>query len=200
MKSLIKNIAVFIFLTFAVSAFVACTKTISTPLGSPAAGTASDAVKSNNFPPVSSSIMQAEIKELDGKTFKLEDKRGKVVLVNLWAIWCGPCVEEMPALDALQEKYKDKNFEVLGLNAGGEDGEEEPAENIKSFAAKKPVNYHLAYADPKLMNDLMKISKQGGIPQSFLIDREGKLRGVFFGGGQRIINEVRETTDKVLSE
>lgn len=194
MKSLVKNIAVFIFLTFAVSGFIACTKSTG------AVDNSTAAAKSNNFPPVSSSIMQTEIKELDGKTFKLEDKRGKVVLVNLWAIWCGPCVAEMPALDALQEKYKDKDFEVVGLNAGDEDGEEEPAENIKSFAEKKPINYHLAYADPKLMNDFMKISKQGGIPQSFLIDREGKLRGVFFGGGQRIINEVKETIDKVLSE
>lgn len=193
MKDILKNIAVFVFLTFAVSAFVACTKT-STSSGD-------NAVKSNSdFPPVPSGVMQASVKELDGGAFKLEDKRGKVMLVNLWAIWCGPCVQEMPAFEELQQKYQDKNFEVVGLNIGGEDSDEESADAIKSFAEKKKIDYHLAYSDAKLTNDFMKISKQGGIPQSFLIDREGRLRGVFFGTNANIISKIRESIEKVVVE
>ncbi len=62
------------------------------------------------------------------------------------------------------------------------------------------LNYTLAYADSKLMNELLKISKFNGIPQSYMIDREGKLRGVFTGGGAKVINQLKETAEKVINE
>lgn len=188
MKNLMKNVAVFAFLIFAASNFVGCSKSASSQSGAAKDETA--------YPPAPTAIMQAEIKDIDGKTFKLEDKRGKTVLVNLWATWCGPCRSEMPELVALQEKYRDRNFEIVGLDS---DTEETP-EQIKSFAQTMKLNYRLGYAEPKLMNDFLKISKSGGIPQSFLIDGEGRLRGTFFGVNSKVMNDLKETIGKVVGE
>ena len=195
MKYLLKNAVVFIVLTFVSSSLISCTNTASSSKASPD-NTNSAASKSSEFPPVSASLMQAEIKDVDGGTFKLEDKKGKIVLVNLWATWCGPCREEMPALIELQDKHKGNDFEIIGLDS---DDQETP-EDVKAFAEKMKLNYSLGYADAKMMNNFLKLSKFGGIPQSFLIDRDGKLRNVFVGGGQKNVNLIREAVEKVVSE
>ena len=170
MKRLVKNITVYIFLCVAVSGFVACTSSTVSQNG--AAGNNGSAVsKSNDYPPAPAAVMQAAIEDIDGNSFKLEDKKGAVLLVNLWAIYCPPCRQEMPDLVALQDKYRDKNFEIVGLDTD----ESDTPEAVKAFAQKMKLNYQLAYADEKMMNDFLKVSKFGGIPQSFLIDREGKL-------------------------
>ena len=181
MKNIIKHIAVFVFLTFAGSAFVACTDT------------GESAVKTNDYPPAPAAVMQADIKDVDGKTFKLEDKKGKTILVNLWATWCGPCRSEMPELVALQDKYRAQNFEIIGLDA-----DDETPEQVKTFAQSMKLNYQLGYAAPRLMNDFLKVSKSGGIPQSFLIDGDGRLRGVFFGVNQKVISDLKDSIAKVV--
>ena len=70
----------------------------------------SSEAKNNGFPPAPVAVSQAEIKNIDGTSFKVEDKKGKVILLNLWATWCGPCRAEMPDLIDLQNKYRDKDF------------------------------------------------------------------------------------------
>lgn len=191
MKNLLKNTAVFIFLSFAASGFIACSNSVD-----PADNTNAAASKSSEFPAAPAAVMQAEIKDVDGKTFKLEDKKGKPFLINLWATWCGPCRAEMPTLVALQDEFGSKGFEVIGLDA---DANETP-EQIKEFAKTMKLNYQLGYAEPKLMNEFLKISKSGGIPQSFLIDREGKLRGVFFGVNAKVVNELKDSVAKIVNE
>lgn len=139
--------------------------------------------------------MTAQVKGLDGSLFKFEDHKGKVVLLNLWATWCGPCRKEMPELVAMETEYKDKNFKIFGLNV-----DDESTDDIKKFVDEMKLNYQIAYADEPLMREFIKLSKQSGIPQSFLIDREGRLRGVFFGGSNKVIAQLRENVDKVVKE
>ncbi len=203
MKNLFANLILFAALSVAFSSFTACNTASTQPKGSGvevasngsnAANIGTEQVKSN-YPPAPVAIMQSDIKDLAGKTFKIEDKKGKVVLINLWATWCGPCRAEMPELVAMQEKYKDKNFEVLGLNV-----DEESVEAIKSFGEQMKLNYFLGYADDKLVAEIVKLSKQSGIPQSVLINREGKTTGVFFGAGARAINNMKEGVDKAVNE
>jgi thiol-disulfide isomerase/thioredoxin len=148
-----------------------------------------------NYPPAPAALAQADVKRLDGTIYKLADKKGKVVLVNLWATWCGPCIGEMPHLVEMQEKYKDKGFEVIGL-----DTDDESKEDIEAFAAKQKLNYELGWADGKLMSEFVKLSKLQGIPQSILLNREGQLTGVFTGGGPKTIAKMKETVEKIMSE
>ena len=140
--------------------------------------------------------MQADLKSTDGGNFKIEDYKGKTVLINFWATWCGPCRAEMPELVKLREKYKDKGFEVIGVNADPEDS----IDAIKSFGEKMNLTYKLAQSDLSFFDQFLKISKFEGIPQSFLIDGDGRLRGVFLGGGQNTIEKVKDNVDKLMGE
>ena len=149
----------------------------------------------SGYPKLASQVASAQIKGLDGSTYTLNDKAGKILLVNLWATWCGPCRFEIPALVRMQEKHGPQGFEVLGLNT-----DEEDQQVINDFAAELKVNYPIAYADTSLQAAMLKISKFPGIPQSFLIDREGRLRGVFKGANPADIRKMEEVVAKVVNE
>lgn len=205
MKNLFTNLIVFIALSIAFSSFTAC-NTANTQKGPVLENTSNvsndananantDTTKKSDFPPAPAGIVQTEIKDLDGNTFKLEDKKGKVVLINLWATWCGPCRSEMPEIVAMQEKYKDKDFEVLGL-----DVDEESIEEIKAFKAEMKLNYTLGYASEKLVSEFVKISRQSGIPQSILINRQGQMTGIFFGAGASAVNKMKTAVEKTVNE
>ncbi len=204
MKNLFTSIVLFITLSIVFSGFTACSNTANTQKG-PVSDTAPSAQNSNasettenkksDFPPVPTAISQSEIKDLEGNTFKIEDKKGKVVLINLWATWCGPCRAEMPELVALQEKYRDKGFEIVGL-----DTDDESVEEIKAFAEKMKLNYQLGYADGKILSEFIKITRLAGIPQTMIVNREGKMVLVIGGGGTRAVNNIKEMVEKTVNE
>ena len=151
--------------------------------------------KGSGYPKLASAVATAEIRALDGSTYTINDRQGKVLLLNLWATWCGPCRFEIPALVRMQEKHGPAGFEVIGLNT-----DEEEVQLINDFAAELKVNYPMAYADTKLQSEMLKISKFPGIPQSFLLDREGRLRGVFRGANPKDIAKMEEVVANVVNE
>jgi thiol-disulfide isomerase/thioredoxin len=210
MKHTIKNLALFLIFSVIFSGLAGCSNSGSMqssntpPMGNAqTAGTTNSipkAAANNDFPEVPASIMQAEIEPVEGSKFKLEDKKGKLVLINLWGIWCQPCIKEMPSLIELQDQYREKGFEIIGLNIGDQDLEKESAENIKKFAEKMKLNYQLAWADDKVYQDFLKVSQFGGVPQSFLIDRDGRLHGVYLGGSPATIAKLKQNLATLASE
>jgi thiol-disulfide isomerase/thioredoxin len=207
MRSFIKNAVVFVLFVFAISDITGCNRTTAntatkenTTEQSPVYGNSNES-KASAYPPLNPAIADADLELVDGSKVKLSDRKGKVVLVNLWGIWCGPCVAEMPALAQMQQTYGDKGFEVYGLNIGADDtGTLENLDAIKSFAAKKNITYTLARVDHTMAMEFYKISKADVVPQSFLINRAGQLRGVFVGGGPSIINSINNNVQRALSE
>lgn len=161
----------------------------ATPAGSPEA-------KKSEFPPLAAAVAQAEMRNLDGSTSKVGDMKGKVLLLNMWATWCGPCRGEMPALVKLQDEFRDKGFEIIGLNT--DDGDTK--EMVEEFAKEMNLNYTLVWAPTDMQAGLLKISNFNGIPQSFVVDRDGNLRGVFKGGGKPEIKKMEELVAKVVAE
>ena len=197
MKKILVNLFLFSALCISFSSLNGC----GSPQASPPTVTANQPTnaapssKGSDYPPIPASVASGEIKNLDGTTFSVGDKKGKVVLLNLWATWCGPCRGEMPRLVAMQDKYRDKDFEILGINT-----DDEPVSVINSFRDQMKLNYTLVWSSSQLQSDLLKISKFPGIPQSFLIDREGRLRGVFTGGNPKTVAQMESTVDSVVTE
>lgn len=152
-------------------------------------------VKRGDYPPAPTGLMQANLTKIDGSSIKLSDYKGKVLLVNVWATWCGPCRNEIPELIELQDKHKAKGFEIVGLNLD----EEETPEMIKDFGKEMNINYELARGEGQLFKEFYQVSKKDAIPQSFLIDREGKLLGVFVGGGSAL-KKLIDSVNKVVVE
>lgn len=200
MKELLSNVLLLLVLGVAAIGFAGCdggsdAKTASNQQASQDTLLVSngETKKKSDYPPVPTGVAQSDIKKLDGTSFKVADRTGSVVLLNMWATWCGPCRQEMPALVRMQDAYRDQGFEVVGLNT-----DDEPQEAITKFAESMKLNYTLAYADTALQSSLVKISQFGGIPQSFLIDRDGNLRGVFKGANPRDIAQMEILVGKVV--
>jgi thiol-disulfide isomerase/thioredoxin len=180
---------------FAFSGLTACTDSVSSEKGNVenTVSNGGNPVKRSDYPPIASAVANADLKNLDGSTFKVADRKGKVLVLNLWATWCGPCRQEMPTLVRMQETHGKDQLEIIGLNT-----DDESVELINEFAANMKLNYTLVWADTATQAALLKISQFGGIPQSFVIDRDGNLRGVFRGAGPADVRKMEELVAKVV--
>ena len=103
---------------------------------------------------------------LDDELFTLSDHLGKIVFLNFWATWCGPCRTEMPSMELLYDKYRDRGFEILAVNSG------ERADGVYSFMASNNFTF------PALLDTDGAVSRSYGIqaiPTSYIIDRDGMI-------------------------
>ena len=111
--------------------------------------------------------------DLNGKSVRLADYKGKVVVLNFWATWCGPCRSEIPDLITLQSKYGSQGVVVLGLSLDAEG-----AGVVRPFADTHKMTY------PQLIANAGTAKMYGGIigiPTSFVVDRQGRITKKFFG-------------------
>ena len=107
--------------------------------------------------------------DLDGKPISFEAYRGKVILVDFWAVWCGPCVAEMPNVKKVYEKYKDKGFDIIGISLDNDE------KQLRDFLKKNEIPWRQVYSGKGWDSP---VSQQYGIysiPNMWLIDKEGKL-------------------------
>lgn len=104
--------------------------------------------------------------DLDGAPVRLADYRGKVVLLNFWLGGCGPCLQEMPKLDAFYRANRERGFEILALNMG------QPETAVAQIARRLEVSFPLLADSLRITTDRYNVI---AAPTSFVIDREGRL-------------------------
>lgn len=114
------------------------------------------------------------LSDLAGTSVSLADYRGQVVLVNLWATWCPPCKEEMPALEAFYRKYQSQGFVIVAINDG------DPTEDVIQFAQEYGLTFPV-WLDPTYIATEQAF-KTLSLPSSFVIDREGTIVLSWVGG------------------
>lgn len=107
-----------------------------------------------------------------GGSVRLSDLRGRPVLVNFWASWCGPCRSEMPAMQRLYERWQPEGFTILAVNQG------EPEATAVAFAQSLGLTFPLALDTDYAVSDLYAVRS---LPTSFFIDREGVIRSIVIG-------------------
>lgn len=127
---------------------------------------------------------------LDGSKFDVASKRDKVVLLNIWATWCGPCRIEIPELQRLHDKYASRGFEVIGISV-----DESGIEPVKQFIDQQKVTYPIALdAEGKIA----ALFQTNFLPTSVLLDRSGKIVWKRLGLIERDDPEVLKAIEEAL--
>ena len=139
-------------------------------------------------------ILDAENRSTNGGPIKLADYSGKVLLVNLWATWCGPCRMETPELVKLHQEYQSRGVEMVGLSTEDPD---QSAESVAAFVKAYDVKYHIGWATRDVAIALMQ--GRTNIPQSFIIARDGRILKRFIGfRPDATPQQIRQALDEAL--
>lgn len=124
-----------------------------------------DSSSPSNF--IGQTAMDFQVKDLNGQPLSLEQYRGKVVLLDFWATWCPPCIAEMPNVKATYAKYKNRNFEIIGISL---DRGKAPLEN---YIEKEGIRWPQYYDSTRQVSNMYQVR---AIPSTFLIDGDGVIR------------------------
>ncbi len=130
--------------------------------------------------------------DLDGKSVRLSDLRGRVVLINFWATWCPPCRAEMPSMNDLYKDYRDKGLEILAISIDV-DGRRVVAPFVEKYGLLFPV-----LLDPR--NEVGSRVRVRGIPSTFLLDKRGRIAGLEIGAKNWNRRSSRRMLDSLLKE
>jgi cytochrome c biogenesis protein CcmG, thiol:disulfide interchange protein DsbE len=129
--------------------------------------------------------------DLAGGEVSFEDHIGEVVLVNIWATWCGPCRVEMPPIKAIYERNKDKGFTVLAISIDAGPGYRE---KVRQFAEEHGLDFPILL-DPE--GRISQLFQTVGVPETFVLDRQGRIAKRLIGatnwdspGNQALIDEL----------
>ena len=148
----------------------------------------------SHLPIVPSVVFDTEMQAANGTQIKLSNYSGKVLLVNLWATWCGPCRNETPELVRLHQEYQSRGVEFVGLST------EDPntsGQKVRDFVTQYNVGYPIGWATREVALTLMQ--GRTTIPQSFIITRDGRLfRKIDGFHPRRTPPELRKALDDAL--
>ncbi|HSH73442.1 MAG TPA: TlpA disulfide reductase family protein [Methylophilaceae bacterium] len=130
-------------------------------------------------------LFGASFPDSAGQTQAIKQWQGKILVVNFWATWCPPCLEEMPELSKLNETYKSQNVAVIGIST-------DDVAKISAFSKKSPVSYPLLAGDFEAMNLGERLgNNKGALPYTVIVRPDGTIANTYFG---RISQSLLEET------
>jgi len=142
-------------------------------------------------------VLDTEMKSAIGSDpIKLSNYSGKVLLVNLWATWCGPCRRETPELVRLHQEYHDRGLEIVGLSTEDPIASEQ---SVQEFVRQYNVGYQVGWATREVAIALMR--GRPSIPQSFIVTRDGRIAKHLLGfDPQRTPTMLKQAVEEALSD
>ncbi|HKY44633.1 MAG TPA: TlpA disulfide reductase family protein [Pyrinomonadaceae bacterium] len=139
-------------------------------------------------------VLERRIRTLDNNYFRLADFQGKVIVINLWASWCGPCRREVPEYEAIRKDFIGRDVEFIGLTT------EDPAvsvQQVNKFVRQTGFGFLLGWADRELAGTLM--NGRRGVPQTLVVDTNGNIINHWVGYAPRQSGtRLRETIENAL--
>jgi len=114
-----------------------------------------------------------KLRALDGREITLASLKGKYVLINFWATWCAPCLKEMPSIESLYQKFRDRGFEVLAIAS-----DKEGSAIVKPWVTKLKLNFTIGLDSDGVVSRLYGAKT---LPQSFLVNRKGEVVAAAIG-------------------
>ncbi|MET0335482.1 MAG: TlpA disulfide reductase family protein [Rhizobacter sp.] len=131
------------------------------------------------------------LRTLNGPNMRLQEQRGKVVLVNFWATWCGPCRREIPHLNRIADKYKSSGLVLMGINV------DEDVRNAAEVATKMAVSFPVLLDTDKQVSKLYDLNS---MPSTMVIDRSGRVRFLHRGYQDGYENQYDQQIRELLKE
>lgn len=131
------------------------------------------------------------LKSSTGKNIKLSELRGKVVMLNFWASWCGPCRQEMPLLEKIYKKYQRLGFTLLGVNV------EQDSNAAKNYLKDVKVSFPILFDSTNKTSKLYNVS---AMPTTIIIDRSGNIRFLHKGYKPGYENDYQKQIKELLRE
>jgi len=170
------------------------------------ANRATNTTPPNNAPPpgafvtLPQALRDTTLQTLDGGSLKLSDYTDKVVVLNIWATWCGPCRQEMPELVKMSNEYKSRGLVVLGLATTYNERNDQA--HVKEYIQSQNVPYKIIWDDGTLAMPLVEAVKgRSVIPQSFVISRDGRIVKHFQGFNVLSTPQLmREAVEEALND
>jgi thiol-disulfide isomerase/thioredoxin len=130
-----------------------------------------------------------ELVLLDGKTFHLADAKGKVVVLDFWATWCGPCVQTMPQVERVAQEFQDKGVLLVAVNL------QETPKEISAMLERHKLKMAVALDSDGVVADRYNAT---AIPQTVIINRDGTVSRLYVGGGPRFDEQLREALQGLM--
>lgn len=134
------------------------------------------------------------LKDSHGRVAKLSEYKGKVVLLNFWATWCGPCKIEIPWFIDFEQRFKDRGFAVLGVSM-----DEDGWEAVKPYLTERKVNYRVVIGNDEVADQYGGVSS---LPTSFLVDKTGRIASVHVGLVSKSVyqNEIEQLLENKVTD
>ena len=174
-----RNIVVLIVLAVAISAMIIGGQHLARRSGRPALTGYAQGKLAPDF----------ELKDVDGKSFRLADLRGKAVVLNFWATWCSPCKEEIPWFVEFQKQYGQQGLQIVGVDM------DENRDVVAKFVSDMKINYPVLLGDDKVADLYGSVES---LPTTFYIGRDGKITKTVFGLAPH--HEVEDHVRTALSQ